>query len=417
MKTLHYFYPILLIATLVCLTPTWALGQSEKALYTFQGGIDGAFPYYGGVTFDAFGNLYGTTAGGGEWGWGTAFELSPDSSGSWTESVIHTFGSGNDGQQPLSGLIFAGGNLYGTTASGGSGYGTVFELVPIAGGGWAENILYSFKGAEDGFQPIGSLVFDAAGSLYGATTEGGAYYQDSWGGTVFELAKNTQGVWNKRVLHSFGSGNDGFFSWGNLTFDPAGNLYGTTELGGPHGMGTVFELAHVSGGAWAEHLLYGFKATNDGAEPTQGLTFDAAGNLYGTTFLGGSRSWGTVFKLSPASGEKWKEQILHDFATESGGINPSGNLLLDSAGNLYGGTFAGGTGEGCVHEGCGVVYELSPSLSGNWKETILMNSSVNLDGGVPWCGLTFDAAENLYGMTHGVSGTIAYYGTVFEVTR
>ena len=419
MKITHFARPLLLIATLVWLTSASASGQVEKVLYTFQGGIDGAFPYYGGVTFDALGNLYGTTAGGGEWGWGTVFELSPDGAGGWTESVIHTFGSGNDGLQPLSGLILdAGGNLYGTTAGGGaSGSGAVFELSPVAGGGWAESVLYSFKGGEDGIQPIGGLVFDPAGNLYGATTEGGAYYQNSWGGTVFELAKNARGLWSKRTLHSFGSGIDGIFPWGNLIFDAAGNLYGATELGGPQGMGTVFELSTVTGGGWAEHQLYTFRATNDGAEPTEGLTLDAAGNLYGTTVLGGSKGWGTVFRLSPAVGGKWREQILHDFASESGGINPSGNLLLDSAGNLYGGTFSGGNGEGCIHEGCGVVYELSPLVSGNWKETILIDSSVNLDGGVPWCGLTFDASENLYGLTHGGSGTSAYYGTVFEITR
>ena len=239
MKTLRSLYFALPIAILVCLTPTRASGQSEKVLYTFLGGSDGAAPHFAGVIFDAAGNLYGTTSVGGGTGCGgagcgTVFELSPNAGGGWTETVIHTFAGGSDGETPLSGLIIdAAGNLYGTTTGAGSSSGTVFELSPIAGGGWTHTILYTFQGGEDGLAPIGSLVFDAVGNLYGTTTEGGVYHI-SPGGTVFELERRAHGTWNKRTIHSFGNGSDGYYPWGNLIFDTAGNLYGTTDQGGAH---------------------------------------------------------------------------------------------------------------------------------------------------------------------------------------
>jgi uncharacterized repeat protein (TIGR03803 family) len=414
MKTHHQFSFVLLVATLFWLTPALASGQAEKVLHAFER-LDGVNPYFAGVIFDSAGNLYGTTTFGGEGcsgtGCGTVFELSPNADGSWTESVIHNFAGGTDGQSPLGGLIFDdAGNLYGTT-SGNGAPGTVFELSPGLGGGWTEKILYNFKGGEDGSAPIGSLVFDPAGNLYGTTTGGGTHN----GGTVFELQRVAGGTWNKSTIHNFRIGTDGHYPWGNLIFDPEGNLYGTTDQGGPHGWGIVFELTRTSGGVWAEHQLHGFGAKGDGAQPEEGLVLDASGNLYGGTVSGGSHGRGIVFELSPTSGG-WAERIIYYFSSESSGWAPGGNLLLDSAGNLYGETFEGGTG-GCIRGGCGVVFELSPMAGGPWKETVLMDASANIDGGVPWGGLTFDAAGNLYGTTYGGSGHGAYYGTVFEVTR
>jgi uncharacterized repeat protein (TIGR03803 family) len=416
MKALRCFYIIPLFATLLCFAPVLASGQTEKVLYTFQGGADGAEPYYAGVIFDSAGNLYGTTSeGGGEGcggiGCGTAFELSPNPDGSWTENVIHIFAGGSDGETPLAGLILdAAGNLYGTTAGGTDSFGTVFELSPVAGGGWTENILYTFKGDRDGFAPIGSLVFDLAGNLYGTTTDGGTHS----GGTAFEIESTTQG-WNKRTIHNFGNGSDGRYPWGNLIFDAVGNLYGTTDEGGSYAWGTAFELSPISGGLWAEHVLHNFGGAEKDAQPEEGLAFDSAGNLYGATLQGGAKGQGTVFELSPISG-RWKKETLHIFVAVAGGVAPGGNLIIDSAGNLYGETFDGGTGD-CIRGGCGVVFELSPTAGGPWKETILMDASANTDGGVPWGGLTFDAEGNLYGTTYGGSGTVAYYGTVFEVAR
>ncbi len=231
--------------------------------------------------------------------------------GGWTEKVLHNFGDGgNDGYLPGSGLIIdAHGNLYGTTAGGGThGDGTVFELSP-QGGGWTEGVLHSFNfNGQDGINPYGGLVFDAAGNLYGTTNFGGihpACLANFGCGTVFELIPVGGGEWTERVLHSFGNGTDGaepFFT--SLIFDTAGNLYGTTNVGGLHGYGTVFELVRTQGGGWADRVLHSFGSGDDGALPFAGVILDGAGNLYGTTQQGGIHTCpvgncGTVFEITP----------------------------------------------------------------------------------------------------------------------
>src|ERR1035441_332430 len=212
------------------------------------------------------------------------------------EKVLHNFNNnGTDGTNPRAGLIFdAAGNLYGTTENGGTnGVGTVFELTPTAGGGWTETVLYSFcsqANCTDGYQPWAGLIFDAAGNLYGTTVYGGtADTTCSYCGTVFELTPNGSGGWTETVLHSFGDGTDGFYPSAGLIFDAAGNLYGTTAMGGTYDYpwdGTVFELTPAAGGGWTEKVLYSFGGGTDGYWPEAGLIFDAAGNLYGTTYSG-----------------------------------------------------------------------------------------------------------------------------------
>ena len=171
----------------------------------------------------------------------------------WNEKVLHNFGSGADGNYPPAGLIRdAAGNLYGTTLYGGAhNYGTVFELSASAGGGWTETVLHSFNNdGTDGWYPQAGLIFDAAGNLYGTTARGGAY---TYYGTVFELSPNGSGGWTETVLHSFGNGADGVFPFAGLTFDAAGDLYGTTYLGGTYDEGTVFELTPVNPCATCSH--------------------------------------------------------------------------------------------------------------------------------------------------------------------
>src|SRR5207245_831479 len=172
-------------------------------------------------------------------GFGTVFELSPNADGTWTESVLYSFNANPDAQGPFGGVIFdAAGNLYGTTASGGSsGDGTVFELSPVAGGGWTETVLYSFTNTPDGENPETSLVMDTAGNLFGTTIFGGS----AGGGCVFELSPNGTG-WTESVLFNF-TGSNGLEPGGPLVFDSAGNLYGTSADGGSGHVGTVFELS------------------------------------------------------------------------------------------------------------------------------------------------------------------------------
>ncbi len=349
------------------LSPNGSGGWTETALHGFGSGTDASNPY-GGLIFDGAGNLYGTGYAGGIHGYGAVFELSPNGSGGWTETVLHSFGGGTDGQGPDAGLIFdAAGNLYGTTVDGGiHGKGTLFELSPRAGGGWTETVLHSFgnPATQDGQSPDAGLVFDANGNLYGTTVGGGIHITCGQGigcGTVFELSPNGSGGWTEVVLHSFGSGTDGWYPYSALILDSAGDLYGTTYFGGIHvscsggeSCGTVFELSPRQGGGWTETVLHSFGNGNDGTGPWGGLIFDTAGNLYGTTFSGGIHSLGTAFEMSPRQGGGWTETVLHSFGSGSDGSNPVDSLIFDATGNLYGTASAGG-----LH-GSGTAFKLIP---------------------------------------------------------
>jgi uncharacterized repeat protein (TIGR03803 family) len=332
------------------LTPAVGGSWTEKVLYSFPGtGQNGDEPEAS-LIFDASGNLYGTTYYGGLYGDGVVFELSPRAGGEWTETVLHSFGqNGTDGALPCAGLVFdAAGNLYGTTNGGGAYYywGTVFELTPHAGGEWTETILHSFNDAgTDGWYPLAGLVIDSAGNLYGTTYNGGVNYYE---GTVFELTPTAGGEWTETVIHSFdNNGTDGNNPFASLTLDSAGNLYGTTIFGGAEnnsGAGTVFELTPGTGGNWTETILRSFNGSTIGGRfPRAGVILDASGNLYGTTTEGGTAGFGTVFELTPKAGGGFTEKLLHSFgANARDGKDSLGGLLMDSSGNLYGTTYEGG---------------------------------------------------------------------------
>lgn len=354
-------------------------GWAEKILHNFHG-IDGWLPI-GSLVMDSAGNLYGATQQGGTGGCkggdgdnrigcGTVFELSPATDGNWTETVLHSFDNdGTDAFYPHAGLVIdSAGNLYGTAYSGGSNDdGAVYELSPAGGGEWTESVLHSFNfPAGDGANPTAGVILDAAGNLYGTTAGGGAYSE----GMVFELTPSTGGSWTEIALHSFIYSYtiyDGFGPYGGLTLDAAGNLYGTTVNGIDNGNmtgGTVYELSPAAGGTWNETILYYF-ADADGSAPQASLILDSAGNLYGTAFNGGTGNVdGTVFELSPQAGGGWIPRLLYDFGKNSGGDgeNPQSNLILDSAGNLYGTTVFGGPTRACGSEtyGCGTVFEIKP---------------------------------------------------------
>jgi uncharacterized repeat protein (TIGR03803 family) len=249
------------------------------------------------LIFDGSGNLYGTTAAGGTFGEGTVFELSPNGGGGWTETVLYSFqNDASDGTSPSVSLVFdTAGNLYGTTSAGGSssacGCGTVFQLTPVTGGGWTEKIIHSFF-ETDGYLPQAGLIIDKAGNLYGTTFFGGTYGY----GTAFELSPEVGGNWNLTTLQNFNiSGDGGAYLYGGVILDAKGNLYGTTFRGGASDEGTVFELSPAGFGAWKEKVLYSF--SNSGYQPDAGVIADASGNLYGTTYGGGSGSGGTVFAV------------------------------------------------------------------------------------------------------------------------
>jgi len=379
----------------------------DKKLYSFGHGPDGAGPEAGLIS-DAAGNLYGTTVNGGAYNGGTVFALTPREGGGWTEKKLRNFGHGTDGINPNASLLFdAAGNLYGTTYAGGSyGLGTVFKLTPNTDGTWPEKVLHSFGNGPDGKNPFAGLIWDPAGNLYGTTANGGGYDF----GTVFELMPNGSGGWREKVLRNFGNATDGQTPYGSLVMDAAGNLYGTTWAGGVYGYGTVFELSPHANGNWSEKRLRHFGHDLDGRNPSASLIWDAAGNLYGTTSSGGGHGGGTVFALMPLGDGRWSEEQVHDFNSGGkDGNNPRGSLIWDAAGNLYGTTYGGGT------HGYGTVFKLSPQDGGGSTESVVYSfNNDGTDGAKPCAGLIWDASGNLYSTTS--SGGAYGGGMVFEIT-
>ena len=336
--------------------------STEEILHSFDPNTgDGESPQ-GALVIDSAGNLYGVTPLGGGRKLGVVYELTPEAGSGWKEKIIHTFVGGSDGRSPQAGLIIdEKGNLYGTTYQGGTGTncgafacGTVFELSPKSNGAWTEKILYSFKGGtSDGQNPSAPLVMDSAGNLYGTTAFGGSAGSVS-SGTVFEVGPNGSGKNTETVLHIFSSsGTDGINPFAGLVLDSKGNLYGTTNSGGTNGAGTVFELSPGSKGKWTETVLHSFGASGDGQFPQfGGVIFDKSGHLYGTTAEGGSNGNGIVFKMTPTNGGKWNESVYFNFDGTDGNL-PLG-VIFSTAGDLYGITQYGGSNFG------GTAFEIVP---------------------------------------------------------
>lgn len=383
-----------IVATILNVLPT-AQGQTYTVLHTFSGQGDGSSPLAG-PTIDRAGNLYGTTTGFITGGNGTVFKLSRAGSG-WILHTLYTFQAGTDGRDPQARVVFGpDGSLYGTTTNGGLGFGTVFNLRPAATVcptvqcSWTETVLYRFTGGSDGAYPqYGDLTFDAAGNIYGTASGGGGGCGEEGCGVVFELSRSGSG-WTESVLYSFNGGSAGSAPYSGVTFDNAGNLYGTTTLtaavyelspslsgwtentlyhfqndqaygdlvyrqGSLYGTtfnGTVYEM-YLNGGRWNYELLYGGVGAGLYATPA----FDASGNLYAAG--GASVNFGFVFELSPGSnGWTYTELFNYNDAPFSDGFSPTGGVVLDASGNLYGTTFEGGD-QNCG-EGCGVVWQLTP---------------------------------------------------------
>jgi len=350
---------------------------ATKTIHVFgTSTTDGQYPSSPNLILDSSGNLYGTTNQGGTFGGGTVFELTLQPAGGWAEKILYRFGTTGTGPIFPDSVVFDGaGNLYGTAGGGLYGYGTVFELSPKTGGGWAVKTLHNFgAGPKDGIDPNGGLILDGAGNIYGTTFMGGAHTASAVGGTVFELSPPAAGrtYWAETILHSFGVGvdvppGDGWDPVGGVVMDGAGNLYGTTYNGGIYDTsntgGTAFELSPSTGGGWTETILHNFSENNvDGFWPCGSLTLDSAGNLYGTASAGGSRVdsptylLGVAFELSPpaAGGTTWTETILHPFGAKKDGQYPTSNLIFDNEGNLFGTTNRGGVFS------TGTVFEITP---------------------------------------------------------
>jgi len=376
-----FILAILSVLLLIAVCPAQA--QTESVLYNFTGGADGAGPQSK-LTFNN-GNLYGTTNSGGS-GSGTVFELSPNGSGGWSETVLYNFcsvASCTDGANPTySYVIFdASGNLYGTAYAGGAnGYGVVFELSPN-GSSWTETVLYSFANSPDGANPVNGLIKDAAGNLYGTTYNGGG----GGNGSVFELSPSGS-TWTEQVIYNMHS------NYAGLVMDSAGDILGTNWQ-------AAFKLKPNGSGGWFPTVISSFPA---GADPNGTLVLDSAGNAYGTTYAGGGN--GNVYKLTPGTGKLWTRTILYSFSS-TGPSHPLAGIVFDSAGNIYGTTTQGG-----VHH-AGNVFELVSNGKGAYKfKTVQPFDGEN--GGQPTGSLILDSKGFIYGT--GSGGGVDGNGVVFE---
>jgi uncharacterized repeat protein (TIGR03803 family) len=389
---------LIVLSASLLLTARPAQAQTESVLYSFTGTSDGSFPTSS-LTLNN-GNFYGTTSSGGL-GFGTVFELSPNGTGGWTETTLYSFcpvAGCADGQNPTySNVIFdSAGNLYGTALGGGAnGFGVVFELIN-AGGTWTESVLHSFTNSPDGANPENGLIMDGAGNLYGIATTGGT---GNGKGCVFELSPSGSG-WTEKVLYDISSTHSA------LTLGPTGKIiYGTS-------FGTIFELTQNSSGVWVPTVLFTFNsadAATEGSNPVGTLVLDSAGNVYGTTLTGGVNNVGVVFKLTPTQTPPWTETLLYSFGGNAqfgpNGSTPVAGLLMDASGNLYGTTKTGGV------KSAGTVYELVRGSKGAYKEHIVF-SFTGANGAQPKSSLIMDSAGYLYGTAFG--GGANGDGAVFE---
>lgn len=374
-----------------------AHAQTFNVIHSFNQDAIGAEPNAG-VTLDGHGNIYGTNYFYGV-GYGTVYKLT-NRNGIWTPTVLYQFHGGTDGAFPASRVVSGpDGALYGTTSEGGGsgcnahGCGTVFRLSPpptickTSLCPWLETVLYRFTGGADGAIPqYGDLIFDSAGSIYGTTSGDNANF-----GSVYKLSRSG-GVWTETTLWSFTGGNDGLFPLGGVVFDQAGNLYGTMDTG-------VFELSPARG-EWTETVIHTFSLQEEGSGAESGVVFDRAGNLYSSTSVEGPGGEGSIFQMTP-SGQSWNLQVIHD-----GGETLGTSLNFDAAGNLYGvrATDRNGNGE---------AFKMS-LVDGSWTYTLLHTFSGHSEGAAPYEGMVMDSNGNLWG-TASVGGD-HNYGVVYEIT-
>ena len=403
------------LLSMVMVLALGATGQTFRVIHTFTGSGDGAIPNST-MIVDRAGNLYGTTSYGGAQpgalGSGLVFKLVLRNS-SWVLTPLYTFQGGSDGAYPGAAVVIGpNGTLYGTTSLGGNpgcpagmGCGTVYHLQPQSTAcrtilcPWTKTELYRFSGGADGANPAyGQLVFDPSGNIYGTTGGGG----DVDSGVVYELT-HSSGGWQESVLHSFGAMGEGAQPQSGVVFDSQSNLYGTTVDGGSQGNGAVYELTR-SGSAWA--IAKQHDIGNEGRNPYAGVVLDSLGNVYGATLFGGPGNGGTIFQLV-TSGDQWSSNIIGTFSPVGGqGLGASSSLTMDAAGNLYGTTGTDGA------HGFGSVFKLAPQ-NGSWVQTTLYDFTGGTDGCNPGGGVTLAPDGHLYGTTQGCG---AGYGVIWQIT-
>lgn len=418
------FIAISLILLLVALTPVLR-AQTFTVLHDFTGGDDGGSPWSG-LTRGPHESFNGTTWSGGQRssdcvdsGCGTLFQLSKSASG-WDYSVLHTFMGGSDGAGPWARVVFGpNGALFGATSAGGVGdcqiqgnlgCGTVFKMVPPNPVGpntrnhgvpMPITSVHTFLDGGDGAIPgFGDLIFDPAGNIYGTTVSGGSLW-----GAVYEISPSGQG-WTERILYGFSGGADGAVPYAGVLRDGRGNLYGGTTNGGDPSCwtcGVLYQLVPSSGG-WTDNTIFTFHSTGVGTSPVGSLISDSSGNLYGSTSSYTGIDGGTVFVLQPQQ-NGWSLTVLCGLS--GGGTGPYANLVMSVSGDLYGTTYADG------EFGEGTVFKVSRS-GGGWTCSTLHDFTGASDGGLPVSSVSIDGQGNLYGTAS--SGGAYGQGVIWEIT-
>lgn len=398
----RFFVLFTVFGFLLHASTSWAV--TEKTIYSFTAHGQSGWGPVSKLVMDSSGRLFGATQHGGSANDGTVFELTaPDSQGVRTYVELYAFQGGNDGILPIGNIVIdAAGNLYGVTNAGGANSdGIVYSLSPSISGLWTETILHTFDVLTDGTYASAGLAMDSAGNLYGTMGQGGAHNS----GTIYMLTKNSDGSWSESIRSNLGDGaaNPG----AEVIVDSEGNVFGTGSDGGQFEWGTVFELSGKSGRGKAK-ILFNFPNANVGY-PAGQLWQVPAGNLYGTAEGYSVDYSGAVYELSPNPGGTWTENTLHIFNQQPGdGYQPLSGLTPDSEGNLYGTTSAGG------QYGLGTVYELARGSNGTWTYSVFYNFGTNPDdGNLPVGGLTSGPGNTLYGTTYG--GGRDHNGNVFEI--
>ena len=378
-------FATLAFATLATAAPT---SDNHSNLWNFTAGIDGASAR-GDLLVDSVGNLYGTTSTGGAFNNGGVFEATTARPGAATLTPLYSFSGATDGAVPSAGLIMdSQGALYGTASLDGPGqFGTVFELTPPTPGGvWTETTLFGFPGGAQGATPVGSLVFDQAGALYGTTQWGGANNF----GTIFKLTPPAggTGAWTETILWNFTGGADGGNPVAGLVFDSTGALYGTAKTGGANNAGTVFQLSPGANNSWTQATLWAFTGGADCATPTGTLLQDGAGGFYGSAEYGGPINADCDQARYPYYGET---NQASSYAANAAYITPGGN-------------------------GCGVIFDLRPAANGAtpWTQTVIWTFDAGLDGANPVAGLLAGPNGTLFTLSTEYGNT--FWGTEILLT-
>ncbi len=404
-----FFFAI--AATIVTVSSGSQARAASGVVYNFAGLKFGGDPASD-VSFDTAGNAYVTTVTGGKYGCGTVERLTPATQGPWTPTVVWAFTCFNDGKNPHGGVTLdAAGNIFGTTTAGGFGNPCVGDgcgvIYRISAKSHGLRVLYDFSGGKDGFGPGGRVVFDAHNNLYGTTPDGGKPNgcNGQGCGVVYQLSLHRT-AWMQTVIHQFSGGNDGAVGGLGPLLIAGSDVYGVAELGGKYQSGVVFKASPAGGGAWSYSVLYAFKGLPDAGSPYGGVIANSNGDLFGTTYYGGTSGNGAIYELVPRANGRYAERVLYSFTGGSDGGNPTSTLAMDASGNLYGTASAGGGS--C---GCGVVFKLD-ALTGT--ESVLHTfGSTGVDGSYPYYGLT---PWNGKLFTTTVSGGTLGQGTLFGLT-